>query len=90
MRSSWLPIFAGADELRRQAFGNPAGDTVEVLSVTYRAQRQGAELVGETSSILGDELQPLAERVVKSASGAFRETEVADRTAGALTDLVAL
>lgn len=79
-RSSWMPIFAGVDELRRQSFGNPAGDTVEVLSVTYRAQRQGAELVGETSSILGDELQPLAERVVKSASGAFRETEVADRT----------
>jgi exosortase len=79
-RSSWMPIFAGADDLRRQSFGNPTGDTVEVLSVTYRTQRQGAELVGETSSILGDELQPLAERVVKSANGAFRETEVADRT----------
>ncbi len=79
-RSSWMPIFAGADDLRRQSFGNPTGDTVEVLSVTYRAQRQGAELVGETSSILGDELQPLAERVVKSANGAFRESEVADRT----------
>ena len=80
LHSAWLPVFAGADELRRQSFGNPAGDTVEVLSVTYRAQRQGAELVGETSSILGDELQSLAERVVKSASGAFRESEVADRT----------
>jgi exosortase len=79
-RSSWMPIFAGADELRRQSFASPSGDAVEVLSVTYRAQRQGAELVGETSSILGDELQPLAERVVKSASGAFRESEVADRT----------
>jgi exosortase len=79
-RSSWMPIFAGADDLRRQSFGNPTGDTVEVLSVTYRAQRQGAELVGETSSILGDELQPLAERVVSSPGGAFRESEVADRT----------
>ncbi len=79
VHSSWLPIFAGADELRRQAFGNAAGDTVEVLSVAYRTQRQGAELVGETSSIFGDELQPDAERVISSASGAFRETEAVDR-----------
>ena len=79
-RSSWLPIFAGADALRRQAFGNPAGDAVEVLSVAYREQRQGAELVGETSSLAGDELQPLDERVVSSAGGTFRETEAADRT----------
>jgi exosortase len=82
LHSAWLPVFTGADELRRQAFGNPAGATVEVLSVTYREQRQDAELVGETSSILGHELQPLAERVVKSASGAFRESEVADHTHG--------
>ena len=80
LHSAWLPVFAGADELRRQAFGNSAGATVEVLSVVYRTQRQGAELVGETSSILGDELQPHAERVVGSPGGAFRETEVADRT----------
>jgi hypothetical protein len=72
-------VFAGADELRRQAFANSAGDTVEVLTVAYREQRQGAELVGETSSILGDDLQALDERLVGSATGRFREAEVVDR-----------
>jgi len=79
IRSAWLPVFAEADELKRQAFGNNAGATVEVLTVAYRTQRQGAELVGETSSIFGDDLQPLTERVVSDAAGAFREAEVVDR-----------
>ena len=78
IRSAWLPIFAGADELRRQSFGNSAGDSVEVLTVGYRAQRQGAELWGETSSLLGDGLESVAEQTVGSAVGPFREAQVAD------------
>jgi hypothetical protein len=77
VRSAWLPVFAGADELQRRAFGNGA-DTVEALGVAYRTQRQGAELVGETSSLTGDRLQPRAARVVGSSVGPFREAEVAD------------
>jgi exosortase len=79
VRSEWLPVFAGADELQRRAFGNSADDTVEVLWVAYRTQRQGAELVGETSSVTGDALQARAERVVGSAAGRFREAELVDR-----------
>ena len=82
VRSAWLPIFAGADELQRRAFGKPPEETVEVLGVAYRTQRQGAELVGETSSLLGAGLQAIAEQVVGSTSGAFREAEVSD-SAGA-------
>jgi len=78
VRSAWLPIFAGADELQRRAFGNAAGGTVEVLGVAYRTQRQGAELVGETSSLTGNGLRARAERVVGSTAGRFRETEVTD------------
>jgi hypothetical protein len=78
VRSAWLPVFAGADELQRRAFGNGADDTVEALGVGYRRQRQGAELVGETSSVTGDRLQARAERVVASPVGRFREAEVAD------------
>jgi hypothetical protein len=78
--SAWLPVFAGADELQRRAFGKAGDDTVEVLGVAYRAQRQGAELVGETSSLTGDRLQAQAERVVGSPVGPFREAEVADST----------
>jgi exosortase len=78
VRSEWLPVFPGADEMRRRAFGNAAGDTVEVLGVAYRVQRQGAELVGETSSVIGNALQAHAEQVVGSVAGPFREAEVVD------------
>ena len=79
VRSAWLPVFAGADALQRRAFGSSGDDAVEVLGVAYRTQRQGAELVGETSSLTGEGLQALAEQVVGSAAGPFREAEVADR-----------
>ena len=78
VRSTWLPVFAGADELQRRAFGNAADDTVEVLGVAYRTQRQGAELVGESSSLTGDGLQAIGEHVVGSAAGPFGEAEVTD------------
>jgi hypothetical protein len=77
--SAWLPIFPGADELQRRAFGSAAEQTVEVLGVGYRIQRQGAELVGESSSLTGDGLQARAEHIVGSTAGPFREAETADR-----------
>jgi exosortase len=86
VRSAWLPVFAGADELQRRAFGNSGEDTVEALGVAYRVQRQGAELVGETSSLTGARLQADAERVVASAAGQFREIEVTD--AGGASSLI--
>jgi exosortase len=78
VRSAWLPAFAGADDLRRLAFGTVADDGVEVLGVAYRVQRQGAELFGETSSLTGPRLQERAEQVIASSAGPFRETEVTD------------
>ncbi len=78
VRSAWLPVFAGADELKRGAFGNANDATIEVLGVAYRAQRQGAELVGETSSVTGDRLEVRNEEVIPSRVGAFRESEVSD------------
>jgi exosortase len=80
VRSAWLPVFAGADELQRRAFGSSGDDAVEVLGVAYRTQRQGAELVGETSSLTGEGLQVRAEQVVGSVAGPFREAEVTDPT----------
>jgi exosortase len=79
VRSEWQPVFRGADELQRRAFGNSGDDTVEVLWVAYRTQRQDAELVGETSSLSGDGLQARAERVVGSLAGRFRQAELVDR-----------
>jgi exosortase len=80
VRSAWLPMFPAADELQRRAFGTTDDDSVEVFGVAYRIQRQGAELVGENSSVLGDGLQTLAERVVRSPVGRFHEAEAIDRT----------
>lgn len=79
IRSAWLPVFAGADELQRRAFARSEDDAVEVLGVAYRTQRQGAKLVGATSSVTGDGLRAGAEQVVGSAAGSFREAEVTDR-----------
>jgi hypothetical protein len=80
VRSAWLPIFPGADDLQRRAFGTTGDDAVEVFGVAFRVQRQGAELVGESNSLLGDGLRPLAGQVVSSRVGRFNEAEVADRT----------
>jgi exosortase len=77
--SEWSPRFPGADETRRIDFADAAGRRIEVLTVTYREQRDGAELVGESSSLLGDRLEPRAEELINSGAGVFRETEVADR-----------
>jgi len=79
VRSAWQPVFAGADEMQRRAFGSSGDDAVEVLGVAYRTQRQGAKLVGQTSSLTGEGLEARAEQVVGSAAGPFREAEVADR-----------
>jgi exosortase len=78
--SDWSPRFPGADLMRRVEFADTAGRRIEVLTVTYQVQRDGAELVGESSSLLGDQLQPQAQELIHSGGGVFRETEVVDRT----------
>jgi EpsI family protein len=78
--SSWQPIFPGADQEQRFAYTNTTGDLVEVFKVAYRAQRQGAELVGSGSTVTGKRLRIRSEEVVHTPSGAFRETEAAARS----------
>jgi EpsI family protein len=79
-QSSWRPTFPGADQEQRFAYTNTTGDIVEVFKVAYRTQRQGAELVGSGSTVTGKRLKIRSEEVINPASGAFRETEVADRS----------
>jgi exosortase len=77
--SEWSPRFPGASEARRIEFADAADRRIEVLTVMYREQRDGAELVGESSSLLGDRLEPRARELINSGAGVFRETEVSDR-----------
>ena len=78
--SSWRPVFPGADQEQRFAYTNTTGDIMEMFRVAYRTQRQGAELVGSGSTFIGRGLKVRSEQVINTASGAFRETEVADRS----------
>jgi EpsI family protein len=78
--SSWRPAFPGADQEQRFVYTNTTGDIVEVFNVAYRTQRQGAELVGSGSTLIGRRLKVRSEEVIDTATGAFRETEVVDRS----------
>src|SRR5215469_15962461 len=81
IHSSWQPRFNGADQQRRLALANSSGATVEVYTVVYRNQRQGAELIGSGSTVIGTTLRPRAAQLVQMAAGRFRENEVAERAA---------
>jgi hypothetical protein len=61
---------------------NATGGTVEIFRVSFVEQRQGAELVGGSSSLLGGHLRWRGEQQVNSAAGIFHETEAADPTNG--------
>ena len=78
--SAWSPRFPGADLFQQSTLEDGAGRRVEVLTVAYRVQRDGAELVGESSSLSGTDLQPRAHRLIDTSAGIFRETEVEERT----------
>jgi len=81
-QSPWVPVFGGADEETRAAFAGANAEAVEVYRARFLEQRQGAELVGETSSVFGEYLRPIAQQNVRSAAGVFRETELAAKGGG--------
>ena len=51
-----------------------------MFSVSYRTQRQGAELVGSGSTVVGRSLKSRGERLVETPAGEFSEIEVVDRS----------
>ena len=78
--SFWLPDFAGADDTEYLQLTGGAARRVEVFRVRFRTQRQGAELVGESSSLLGQHLRSRGEQLVATPQGKFHETIAADPT----------
>jgi EpsI family protein len=79
--SSWQPRFNGADREQRLAFVNSGGETVEVYTVAYHSQRQGAELIGSGSSVIGATLRQRSDAIVQLPGRPFRENEVVERAA---------
>jgi hypothetical protein len=80
--SSWQPTFPGADQQQRFTYKYGPGDTVEVFRVAFRTQRQGAKLVGMSTTLIGDRLRLRHEDVVDTTAGAFREAIATDRSGG--------
>lgn len=76
--SSWIPVFTGADQSMHTVLESLAGEKVEVFAVGYAEQRQGAELVGSSSTLFGAHLRPGAQQRVQSRFGDFRETQARD------------
>ncbi len=76
--SFWMPAFKGADVSVHTVLESRAGVRVEAFAVSYTEQRQGAELVGVSSSLLGPHLKLRAVREVDSGGGRFREYELLD------------
>ena len=73
-----MPAFKRADATVHTILQNGSGSQVEVFAVTYAEQRQGAELVGGSSSLLGPHLKYDGEAEVDSGDGRFREYEALD------------
>ncbi|MBV9696177.1 MAG: EpsI family protein [Gammaproteobacteria bacterium] len=75
--SPWQPVFPGADRLEHLVFANTRGELIEVVRVQYREQRQGAELVGGDSSLLGPGLRWRGAQRIATSDGDFTQTEAA-------------
>jgi EpsI family protein len=79
--SPWKPVFVGATRQDLAAYRDSSNRTVEVLSVIYRVQRQGAELVSWKNSLLGEGgLESHGGSNQTLPSGSFHETVATDRT----------
>ena len=76
--ATWSPHFAGADAERKVAYVDRAGHAIELFHVSYRQQRQGAELVNYANSLTGDRLETQNESRLSTPAGALVETEVID------------
>ena len=78
--SLWQPVFVGASHQNLSVYRDVHSRAVEVFSVVYRSQRQGAELVGSNNSLLGTgALSPNGESAVTAAGFRFRETLAVDQ-----------
>jgi EpsI family protein len=82
--AGWQPQFAQASAQGQRQYVDPQGRSVQIYIVAYRAQRQGAKLLGYGNSLLGEQggLRTTDEQVLRSVSGAWREQRLIDERGG--------
>jgi EpsI family protein len=72
--SGWKPQFTGPHRQVQGLYRNATDEWIEAVAVIYPSQRQGVELVGESSSLLGPDLHiEDGEHTIHVPAGAFRE-----------------
>ena len=71
--------------MEQVAYHDDAGNSIEVAAIVYRHQEQGAELIGESASLLGEgQWSATSDEIVSTRAGRFRELIAADRHGGRL------
>ena len=80
--STWSPQYLDASAQSQQRYDTPRGHSVETFEVAYRTQTQEGKVLGYWNSLLGDKaaLTLIRTRIVNSASGAWQEMTVVDRS----------
>ncbi len=80
--SLWTPQYFNATAQSLRRYDTPRGRSVEVFAVAYRSQTQQGKLLGYWNSLLGDKagLKPLGARIVRTATGRWRQLTVRDAT----------
>jgi EpsI family protein len=78
--SQWRPVYRRSSAKGQRGYVDSAGRTVQVFTVAYRSQRQGAKLLGWWNSLLGSKgrLRALSEGGVTAPSGSWRQTVTVD------------
>jgi len=75
----WRPQFPGADLVEQVTYRDGAGNSVTAVAILYRLQAQGAELIGDRNSLLGDAGTAVSDEIVTTPAGQFRELIGEDR-----------
>jgi EpsI family protein len=78
--TDWTPQFKNPTAVAQRRYADARGEAIDVFTVAYRSQRQGAKLLQYGNSLLGSRDPPrlVHEGIVKSAAGPWREMRVRD------------
>jgi exosortase len=78
--ADWSPEFRNPTSISQRRYLDARDEPIELFTVAYRAQRQGAKLLRYGNSLLGSRGTPqlIRDRIVDSPTGSWREMLVLD------------